>query len=112
MLETIAILGLIIFIVAFFGLRKILFGENSLLKNREDIRALITGGSLTTDIDKAEGLVGMTGKAQTVLRPVGKVLVGDNLYEAATGGEFIDKGKKIKVMGKSMGTLKVREIEE
>lgn len=42
-------------------------------------------------------LIGKTGTAQTVLRPSGKVVIGDEVYDAVTAGEFIDKGSAIVV---------------
>ena len=59
---------------------------------------------------KKEYMVGKTGLAHTVLRPVGKVLIDDRLYDAITRGSFIDKGAKIIVISEEGASLKVKEM--
>jgi len=43
-------------------------------------------------------LLGMGGVAQTDLRPAGKVMVGDELLDVITSGEFIGKGRAVRVV--------------
>lgn len=43
-------------------------------------------------------LIGKEGTVDSKLRPVGRVLILGRLYNATTQGEFIDKGKNIKVI--------------
>ena len=42
-------------------------------------------------------LRGKNGTAQTVLRPSGKVLIGDEIFDAVATTGFIEKGEKIVV---------------
>ena len=44
-----------------------------------------------------ESLAGERGVAFTVLRPSGKVQVGQQIYDASTRGEYIDAGQPIEV---------------
>ena len=61
--------------------------------------------ALTTDLassgsaDKKVGLlVGKTGKAMTVLRPSGKVIIDNEVYDAVSNQGFIDKGTMVTVV--------------
>ena len=60
--------------------------------------------ALTTDLENSvsvesetKTLVGFEGEAVTVLRPSGKVIVENNIYDAISETGFIEKGTKIKV---------------
>jgi len=55
-------------------------------------------------------LKGKTGMAQTVLRPSGKVVIEEEVYDAVTSGEFIDKGEEIKVIRIEATQLYVEKI--
>jgi len=61
---------------------------------------------------KKEPMTGKTGKAYTVLRPSGKVLIDGTLYDASTRGDYINKSDKIKVVSDEGTSLKVKKIEE
>ncbi len=54
-------------------------------------------------------IVGQKGKSFTVLRPSGKVLINDVVYDAHTSGEFVEKNKKIIVSGIDGSILKVKK---
>ncbi len=58
-----------------------------------------------------QSYLGMKGVAYTVLRPSGKILINDELKDAFTRGEFIDKDKKVEVIDESGTSLKVKEIQ-
>lgn len=76
--------------------------------------------ALQETLDKDDGysstfhendMVGLTGTAETVLRPSGKVMIEDQLYDASTRGDYIDKGEQIIVISDSGYTLKVKKYE-
>jgi len=46
----------------------------------------------------AEAFKGKEGRTVTVLRPIGKIQIGDEIIDATTDGEYIGAGKKIKVV--------------
>ncbi len=58
-----------------------------------------------------QSYLGMKGEAYTVLRPSGKIIINDEVKDAFTRGEFIDKGKKVEVIDDIGISLKVKEIE-
>src|SRR6267154_199565 len=53
-------------------------------------------------------LIGKKGIAHTVLRPSGKVLIDDQVYDAFTRGDYVQKGETIEVIGTEGITLKVK----
>jgi membrane-bound serine protease (ClpP class) len=56
----------------------------------------IASGYMTyTDHDD---LVGLQGKAISILRPAGTVMIEGKRYDVVSDGDFIDKGQKIKVV--------------
>ncbi len=56
--------------------------------------------------------VGKQGKAQTVLRPSGKVLIENKLFDAVSTEGFIEKGASIEVLKYETGQLYVGKQEE
>ncbi len=58
---------------------------------------------------KAVNLVGHEGVSYTVLRPSGKIMIGDQLYDAYTRGEFLEKNVQVIVIAQSGTSLQVKE---
>lgn len=64
--------------------------------------------SHTTDLGTGSGLesldqdlsrhVGSVATVEAPLRPTGKIKVGDEVFEAQTAGEFVDRGASVKVV--------------
>ncbi|WP_035806297.1 NfeD family protein [Lunatimonas lonarensis] len=76
--------------------------------------------SLATTQQRADGftssiysidLVGKEGVAHTRLLPSGKILVDDELYDAYSRGEFIDRGDRVKIISAEGTSLRVRKID-
>ena len=63
----------------------------------------------TASITKG-AMVGKTGIAHTILRPSGKVMIDDVVYDAFTRGEYIEKGQQVEVVSDEGTTLKVKSI--
>jgi membrane-bound serine protease (ClpP class) len=59
----------------------------------------------------SQSLINKKGKAQTILRPSGKVLIDGQIYDAFTRGDFIEKDSAIEVIGTEGVTLKVKKVE-
>lgn len=57
-------------------------------------------------------LLGQEGIAYTILRPSGRVEIDDEIYDAYTRGEYIEKGEKIVVISQEGTSLKVRSKKE
>lgn len=55
-------------------------------------------------------LIGKTGIAYTVLRPSGKIMIEDQLYDAFSRGDYIEKGDTVTVTEIEGSTLKVRRV--
>lgn len=57
-----------------------------------------------------QSLVGQTGLAHTVLRPSGKVIIQDKLYDAKSEYGFIEKGEEVKVIRYETGQVYVVKV--
>jgi membrane-bound serine protease (ClpP class) len=64
-------------------------------------------GFVSFDKNKLESLVGSRGTAHTVLRPSGKVMIGDEVYSAVAETGFIARGTAILVRREEQGQLYV-----
>ncbi len=60
---------------------------------------------------RKESMIGKKGIAHTVLRPSGKVLIDDEIYDAYSRGEHIDKDSLIVVVNDEGSSLKVKKEE-
>lgn len=60
---------------------------------------------------KYRSMVGKSGLAHTVLRPSGKVLIEDDIYDATADSGYIDKGESVVVIKHSTAQLFVRLAE-
>lgn len=66
-------------------------------------------GFVSADLSENK-LVGMEGIAYTVLRPSGKVSIGNEVYDAKSDFGFIEKGSRIRVVRFETGQLYVEKI--
>ena len=55
-------------------------------------------------------LVGKKGTAYTVLRPSGKVMIDEQVYDAFTRGDYVERGENIEVLANEGITLKVKKV--
>lgn len=67
-------------------------------------------GSLGVDSKTAE-IIGKTGIAETILRPAGKILIDDEIYDAVSEYGYINKGEAVKVIKYLHGQLYVIKNE-
>ncbi|MEL7004303.1 MAG: NfeD family protein [Bacteroidota bacterium] len=65
----------------------------------------------TSNFNK-EPMLGKEGEAYTVLRPSGRIIIDDEMYDAYTRGEYIGKGEKVIVISEEGTSLKVKKHEE
>ncbi|WP_373497416.1 nodulation protein NfeD [Aquiflexum sp.] len=61
-----------------------------------------------TSTSYADSLLNKEGITHTRLMPSGKIIIEDEVYDAYSRGEFIDKGEKIKVISTEGTSLKVK----
>jgi membrane-bound serine protease (ClpP class) len=59
-----------------------------------------------------QAITGKIGKAQTMLRPAGKVMIDENLYDATALTGYIEKGETIEVVKYETAQLFVRKVKE
>ncbi|HTE30270.1 MAG TPA: NfeD family protein [Chryseolinea sp.] len=64
----------------------------------------------TSNFNK-QSMKGKFGTAFTVLRPSGKVMIDDQLYDAFTRGEYVVAGQQVEVIDQSGSSLQVRPIQ-
>ncbi|MCU0448035.1 MAG: nodulation protein NfeD [Microscillaceae bacterium] len=57
----------------------------------------------------SDSLVGKNGIAHTVLRPSGKIMIDNTIYDASTLGDFIEKDSKIIVVRQEGTSLQVKK---
>ncbi len=78
--------------------------------------------SLTTEMKSENGyigsdllfknLIGQTATTYTVLRPSGKIIINDDVYDAVSLYSYIDKGKKVKIVDFQNNQLIVEPYDE
>jgi membrane-bound serine protease (ClpP class) len=61
---------------------------------------------------KPKELIGKTGIADSILRPVGKVIIDDEIYDAKSEYGYINKGEKVKVVRYETGQVYVVKVVE
>lgn len=75
--------------------------------------------SLATTFTRAEGytssfysdlMVGKEGVTHTRLMPSGKIIIDDEMYDAYSRGEFIDRGERIIVISAEGTSLRVKKL--
>ncbi|MDR1611045.1 MAG: nodulation protein NfeD [Candidatus Symbiothrix sp.] len=75
------------------------------LSTRIGKKGLFRKVALTADLENSisvnpaeHGLVGKTGTAMTVLRPSGKIMIDNEMYDAISNQGFVESGKNVKVV--------------
>jgi membrane-bound serine protease (ClpP class) len=106
------IISIFLSIVASFFITKSLFSHNRLFGSLalETVESAAEG--YTTSDSKYREMVGMTGIAHTILRPAGKVMIGEDMYDATAITGYIEKGDEIEVVRYETMQLFVRKVEE
>ncbi len=59
---------------------------------------------------KTSEVVGSQGLAMTILRPGGKVIIGDDVYDAVADVSYIEKGEKVEVIRYESGQIYVKKV--
>ena len=97
------------------GVLLLFFGGAKLTETKAFKRIALTDTQKTSHgysvNNSSKELIGKTGIAHTVLRPSGKVLIDDQVYDAFTRGDYVQKGDPIEVIGTEGITLKVKVVE-
>ncbi|MEA1885771.1 MAG: NfeD family protein [Bacteroidota bacterium] len=83
-----------------------IFGKLALQKIQN-----VDEGYISFDSKKQKSLIGTKGEAHTVLRPSGKVIIKDEIYDARSEIGFIERGSAIRVIRDEAGQLYVVKDE-
>ncbi len=83
-----------------------LFGALALQKTQK-----LDEGYISFDSKMQKSLIGSKGKAHTVLRPSGKVIIDEEIYDARSEIGFIERGASIRVIRDEAGQLYVLKDE-
>jgi len=96
------------------GVLLLFFGGASLTQTKAFKRIALTDTQESAQgysvNNSSKELIGKTGIAHTVLRPSGKVLIDDQVYDAFTRGDYVQKGAAVEVIGTEGITLKVKVV--
>lgn len=57
---------------------------------------------------KVGSFLGQEGEAYTILRPSGKIMIGDELLDAYTRGDYINRGERVIVVSDEGSSLRVK----
>jgi membrane-bound serine protease (ClpP class) len=98
------------FIISIWGSSKLFSSNRFLGKLALHKTQQVNEGYVGVDSGRQHSLKGATGKAHTVLRPSGKVIIDNEIYDAVAEIGFIDKGDEIKVLHDEAGQLHVIKI--
>lgn len=105
------IISIFIAIIASYFITRSLFTKNRFFGSLAlDTVASSTEGFTASDKNYLEK-VGMTGTAHTILRPAGKVKIGDEVFDATALTGYIEKGEKIEVARYETGQLFVKKVD-
>jgi membrane-bound serine protease (ClpP class) len=97
------------------GLFMLFFGSAKITNSKAFQRMALThtqerGQGYTANFNK-EVMTGKRGVAFTVLRPSGRVMIDNVIYDAFTKGAFVDQGKEVEVIGEEGSTLRVKPLD-
>ena len=85
------------------------FMDSNLFKRVALVNTMTKEDGYTSNFNK-KSYVGETGIAYTILRPSGKVKVGEEILDANSRGSYIEQGEKIEVIAEEGTALKVKAI--
>lgn len=103
---TILAIALILYISHKIGAKKGIMKFSSLLKEQN-----VNDGYIGVP-SELKDLLGKTGKAETVLRPSGKIRINDEVYDAVSINNFIEQGTQIIVTKYENAQLYVKPSEQ
>ncbi len=100
------------FILSLYLSNKIFTAQSGLFKNMS-LHAIQNAGEGYISVEPSFLLLkGRSGTAQTVLRPGGKVLIDNEIFDAVAENGFIDRGEKVVVNRVGTSQLYVDKVEE
>lgn len=86
------------------------FSQSSMFKRVALVSVMDSKDGYTANF-KTESLLGKKGIAYTILRPSGKIMIDEEVHDAYTRGEYIEKDSSVEVIGQEANFLKVKSIK-
>lgn len=105
------IISIFLAIVISYFITRSLFSQNKLFRSLALETAMTTADGYTTSDEDYRDMLGKTGIAHSILRPSGKVKIGNDVYDATALTGYIEKGDEIEVVRYETSHLFVRKIE-
>jgi len=105
------IISIFISIIASFFITKSLFTKNRFFGSLALETVASSSEGFSSSDDNYQEMIGRKGIAHTILRPAGKVKIGEEVFDATALTGYIDKSEKIEVVKYETGQLFVRKIE-
>lgn len=105
------LISIFVAIVASFFITKSLFSQNRLFGSLALETVQRSADGYTTSDKEYVEMIGRTGIAHSILRPAGKVKIGDDVYDATAITGYIDQGEIIEVVKYETMQLFVRKVE-
>jgi len=87
-----------------------MFGRLVLQAQSAGSEGLGVSGPPAPATDQVRGLLGQKGVALTDLRPSGKIRIGDDVHQAVTQGEYVNKDSEIEIIDVKGNVITVKEI--
>jgi membrane-bound serine protease (ClpP class) len=105
---TVIIAAFVSLLLSFYISRKLftttVFGQLALASTQDRDKGFTVADTRHRD------MIGKEGIAQTNLRPAGKVMLDDDVYDATAETGFIQRGERVRVTGYINAQLFVRKI--
>lgn len=105
------IISIFMAIVLSYLLTRSLFTQNKLFGTLALDTTMVTTDGYTSSDRHYREMIGQTGIAHTILRPSGKVRIGNDVFDATALSGYIDKGEKIVVVKYETTQLFVNKSE-
>ncbi|MFP4095267.1 MAG: NfeD family protein [Cyclobacteriaceae bacterium] len=96
-------------LLMFFGGMRL---ANSEVFKRVSLESTQSRSEGYTSSVRTQSFIGKEGEAYTVLRPSGKVMIDDELYDAYTRGDYISQGEKVVVVSEEGTSLRVKLVKD
>jgi membrane-bound serine protease (ClpP class) len=108
--ELVKALSIVLFALGGFVVGSLLMGKglmNTALFQRLVLKDTLQNAKANPSLDSSQMADEHFATAHTDLRPMGKIRLGGEIFEAKTLGEFISEGEKVAIIGKEMNSYVV-----
>lgn len=105
----IVIISIFLSLIISYFITKSIFTDNRLFGSLALETVQSSADGYTSSDKTYKEMLGKTGHAHTVLRPSGKVIIDDEIYDATALSGFIDRGEEVEVIRYETSQLFVRK---